>query len=292
MIPVKREGPSVVALGGGHGLASTLRAARSYAGSITAVVSVADDGGSSGRLRQDMPLPAPGDLRRCLVALARQGSKWAEAYEYRFESGELAGHAFGNIVISGLAASSGDFLGALKEAERLVEAEGTVLPATIAPVRLVGRAAAGAVSGQAAITRATGIDFVELVPPNPEPPAQVLEAVEQAQQVILGPGSLYTSVLAALAVPKLCEAIANCSAKVVYVANLRQQIPETQGYDVAQHVEALVAHGVEPDVVLCDTSEIELGDLGVSYLDIPLAEVGFGVHNAARLASALEHLVG
>src|SRR6516165_12524705 len=129
-------GPRVVALGGGHGLATTLRAARHYAGQVTAVVSVADDGGSSGRLRKIAGIPAPGDLRRCLVAMAADRSLWARAFEYRFPSGDLEGHALGNLIIAGLANVTGDFGRALEMAAALLDTTGEVLPATAVPVVL------------------------------------------------------------------------------------------------------------------------------------------------------------
>ncbi|HVL27972.1 MAG TPA: 2-phospho-L-lactate transferase CofD family protein, partial [Acidimicrobiales bacterium] len=131
-----REGPAVVALGGGHGLAASLQAARRYAGEVCAIVSVADDGGSSGRLRAAFGIPAPGDLRRCLVALSDPGSPWTSAFEYRFAAGELEGHAFGNLVLAGLAEATGDFSLALLEAGRVLGAAGRVLPATTEAVIL------------------------------------------------------------------------------------------------------------------------------------------------------------
>ncbi|MDA8393228.1 MAG: uridine diphosphate-N-acetylglucosamine-binding protein YvcK [Actinomycetota bacterium] len=290
--PVGSQRPSVVAMGGGHGLAQTLAAARRYAGRITAVVSVADDGGSSGRLRAALPIPAPGDLRRCLVALSKEGSVWARAFQYRFQSGELEGHALGNLVITGLAAVSGDFLAAVGEVSALLGTEGTVLPATVEPVKLAGHGAGGPVEGQAAMTKASSIASVHLLPSAPEPPQAALEALAAADQIVLGPGSLYTSVLAVLAVPKLREAVASSKATVVYVANLRPQMPETAGYDVARHVEALQRHGVQPSVVLCDTTQIKLGSLQVRHLDTTLASSRGAVHDVAQLAEALQYLVG
>ncbi len=148
--------PRVVALGGGHGLAASLSAVRRYASEVTAIVSVADDGGSSGRLREAFGIPAPGDIRRCLVALGDAGSLWGRAFEYRFETGELEGHAFGNLVIAGLAASTGDFTTALTEAGRLVGAAGRVLPATAGPVVLKAEVAGEEVVGQVRVQDASG----------------------------------------------------------------------------------------------------------------------------------------
>ena len=151
------RGPRVVAVGGGHGLAATLQAARRYAGDITAVVSVADDGGSSGRLREAFGMPAPGDLRKSLVALSPAGSTWARAFEHRFDAGELSGHALGNLIIAGLLQATGDLSEALAEAGRLLGATGRVLPATTTPVVLKAEAAAGRVEGQVNVQHAARI---------------------------------------------------------------------------------------------------------------------------------------
>ena len=155
-------GPAVVALGGGHGLSATLRAARRYAGDITAVVSVADDGGSSGRLRSAFGIPAPGDLRRCLVALA-DDSLWAAVFEHRFDAGELEGHAFGNLLIAALADYTGDFEVALHETGRLLGLEGTVYPATREPVVLKAEVEGASVEGQVAVSNAGRISFITVI---------------------------------------------------------------------------------------------------------------------------------
>ncbi len=211
-------GPAVVALGGGHGLAVALRAARRYAGSLTAVVTVADDGGSSGRLRRELGVLPPGDLRRCLVALAGDDTLWASAFEHRFAGGELDGHALGNLVLVGLTQTLGSFTLALEEAGRLLGAVGTVLPATDQPVVLHATArepvsqggdrSLRRVEGQVAVANTPGIRRVALEPADPAPPAAVLDALASADQVVLAPGSLYTSVLPPLLVPATRAAIA------------------------------------------------------------------------------------
>ncbi len=269
----------VVAIGGGHGLAASLQAVRRYASEITAVVSVADDGGSSGRLRDALGIPAPGDLRRCLVALAAPDSLWALVFEHRFETGELEGHALGNLIIAGLTNVTGDFTVALAEAGLLVNASGTVLPATTVPVVLKAEAATGAIEGQVNVQNAGRLSVVGLVPPDPPAPRAALDAIATADQIVIGPGSLFTSVLAAVVVPDIREALATTKAQKVYVANLRPQIPETEGYDVAAHVDALVAHGLDVDIVLAHTPERSLArDDGLA-------------HDPARLAEALRDLV-
>jgi len=291
---LRATGPRVVGLGGGHGLAATLAAARRYAGELTAVVSVADDGGSSGRLRRDLAIPAPGDLRRCLVALADDPSgPWPEAFGLRFDRGDLAGHALGNLVIAALVTTTGSFPAAVEEAGRLLGACGRVLPATVEPVVLSAVAGHHRLVGQVAIEECEGpIDSIGIEPPECAAPDDVLEAIASADQVVLGPGSLYTSVLAVAVVPAIREALALRGDGVVFVCNLRAS-QETVGYDVAAHVEALARHGIVPHVVLADTGEIAVGDVprpGPRLVTAELALPGAWSHDAARLALALESL--
>lgn len=284
----------VVAIGGGHGLANTLKAVRRYASEVTAVVSVADDGGSSGRLRNAFGIPAPGDLRRCLVALGDADSRWAQVFEHRFDAAELAGHPVGNLVIAGLARVTGDFQTALDEAGRLVGTAGRVLPATSAPVVLKAEAESGPVEGQVRVAEASRIVHVSLVPPDPEAPAAVIEALAAADQIVLGPGSLFTSVLAAAVVPDVRRAITEAAGRAtrVYVCNLRPQEPETAGYDAASHVEALLAHGIDVDVMLHDPAEMKRGDPPLPCVSAPLGAAGGAGHDPARLAAELEALAG
>jgi uncharacterized cofD-like protein len=243
---------NVVALGGGHGLATTLRAARRYAAKLTAVVSVADDGGSSGRLREIPGIPAPGDLRRCLVALAEPDSPWARAFEHRFSAGDLAGHALGNLVIAGLAEATGSFMEALEMATKLLGAVGRVLPATAAPVVLKAGTAAGAeVVGQVNVASSgTPISHVCVEPEDAPVPAAVLEELASADQVIMGPGSLFTSVLAVCVIPAIREALRSRKHGRVYVCNLRPQLPETSGFSAEDHLRAVLRHGVPVDVMV------------------------------------------
>lgn len=285
-------GPSVVAIGGGHGLAHTLRAARRYAGELTAVVSVADDGGSSGRLRDALGIPAPGDLRRCLGALAPDDSVLAGVLEQRFAAGELAGHAFGNLLIAAFAEQRGDFAAGVEAAGAALGAVGRVLPATSGPVRLRATSATGDLVGQAKITRSPSIAAVSLEPPDAASPPAVAAAIAGADQIVLGPGSLYTSVLAACVVPAVHQALAEAAGEVVYVANLREQVPETRGYDVERHVAALLAHGVRPQTVLADPDGLELGELDatVRLVLAPVGRDGLESHDEARLAVALAAL--
>ena len=272
------DGPRVVALGGGHGLAASLAAARSYASELTAIVSVADDGGSSGRLREAFDIPAPGDLRRCLVALSESGSAWAQVFEHRFDAGELRGHALGNLIIAGLLDATGDMTVALEEAGRVLGATGRVLPATTSPVVLKAEGKAGEIEGQVNVQETGDIRSVSLVPPDAAPPPAALAAIADADQVLIGPGSLYTSVLAVAVVPAINDALTSTKAQKVYIANLRPQLPETAGYTLDDHIQALGRHGVEVDVVVHDPARLARAD-------------GAG-HDPARLAEALRELIG
>ncbi len=289
------SGPSVVAVGGGHGLAATLRAGRGYAGSVTAVVSVADDGGSTGRLRAAGDRPAPGDLRKCLVALAGEPSPLLRAMEHRFDAGELEGHAFGNLLIAALEDSEGDLVAALDEVGRLLGTVGRVLPTTTVPIQLRGVVGSGAeVRGQVAVARQPDLDVVTVEPPDAPACPPAVEAIVAADQVVLGPGSLYTSVLAAVAVPGIGDALRAAADRVVYVCNLRPQASETAGYGVAEHVEALGRHGIEPAVVVYDPSTIGDPPAGVTGRAVParLADPGDGAHRSELLGPVLAELAG
>src|SRR3989440_10158117 len=283
-------GPDVVALGGGHGLSATLRAARRYAGNITAIVSVADDGGSSGRLRSAFGIPAPGDLRRCLVALA-DDSLWTGVFEHRFGAGELEGHAFGNLLLAALADYTGDFEIALHETGRLLDLKGQVFPATREPVVLKAEVEGASVEGQVAVSNARRILGVSVVPPDARVPDGALDAIAAADQIVIGPGSLFTSILAVVAVPAIMEAIAAAAGRKVYVCNLRPQVPETDGYDVADHVAALAAHGLQVDIALCHPGALPMGDLTVTTVEAPVADPDLAEHDPALLSGVLAALV-
>jgi uncharacterized cofD-like protein len=290
---VNPGGTRVVAVGGGHGTAVTLRAARRYAAEVTAIVSVADDGGSSGRLREQLDVVALGDLRKCLVALAEDSSVLARAFEHRFgETGELAGHALGNLVLAGLVDATGDLVAGIDQAAALLGATGRVLPATTEKVTLKAEAGRGEVEGQVAVSAAGRIRRVSLVPGGSSPPPEAMAALHAADQVVIGPGSLYTSLLAAVGVPGIAEALAGTAGQKVYVSNLFPQVPETEGYDVAAHVVALREHGVEVDVVLWDSAAgLAAGPVDRPTVDRRLAGSNGLVHDPARLADALSDLL-
>jgi uncharacterized cofD-like protein len=288
--PHAPHGTRVVAIGGGHGTAVTLRAARRYADRLTAVVSVADDGGSTGRLREQLDVVALGDIRKCLVALAADGSVLARAFEHRFTEGDLSGHALGNLVLAGLVEAAGDLVAGIDEAASLLGAAGRVLPATTEKVTLKARGAGGEVNGQVAVSRAAEVRYVSLVPATCVPPDDAISALGEADQIVIGPGSLYTSVLAASAVHGIADAVAAARGQRVYVCNLRPQPPETDGYDLAAHVAALDRHGVGIDVALCDPS-MPIGSTSVPVLVRPLAGPNGMVHDPVRLAEALWDLL-
>ena len=292
------DGPRVVALGGGHGLAIVLQAVRTYAGSTTAIVSVADDGGSSGRLRREFDVPAPGDLRKCLVALAEPGNVWANAFEYRFDGGDLDGHALGNLVLVGLAEALGDFSAAVDEAARLVGAVGRVLPATAERVVLKAEVdGEPSVEGQVAVANTRGVRHVELVPQDARAHPDALTAIAEADQVVIAPGSLFTSVLPVLAVKELRDAVRTTPGRVVQVSNLRSEVPETDGLDAADHLRAVLEHGGRADSFLyqedgllpCDPDVVE--DLGAAAVAAQVAAPNRLVHDPEKLAMALQDLL-
>ncbi|MGI8755679.1 MAG: gluconeogenesis factor YvcK family protein [Acidimicrobiales bacterium] len=294
--------PAVVAIGGGHGLAASLRAIRRYAASAVAIASVADDGGSSGRLRRDHPgLPAPGDIRRCLGALAADESVLGAALEHRFETGALAGHALGNLVLASLTESHGSFAEAVDELGRLIGAVGRVLPATVEPVALValrtaadhdGQARMHRVVGQVAVQGSTGIAEVRLHPRSPQSPPEVAAAIAGADQVVLGPGSLFTSVLAAAVVPAVHRALAETRGRKIYIANLAPQVPETDGFTVADELNALRNHGVGIDQVVVDPTR-PLGEpcRAIEVVTASMTNPRGPGHDPAALAEVLASLL-
>lgn len=284
----ERPGPSVVAAGGGHGLSTSLEALRDLAGDLTAVVSVADDGGSSGRLRRELGIMAPGDMRRCLAALTPPGLI-RDALDHRFGIGALSGHPAGNVLLAALLENAEDPVVALDAAVAMTRARGRILPASRGRVDLLAETRSGLVRGQVAITRAGGITRVFTDPEDPPVPAEVEAAIAAADMVVFGPGSLYTSVLAA-ALPGIRRAVAASSATVVYVANLVPETPETPGFTLADHVAAVRSHGIEPDVVLVDEGLEVAPTLTEAMMVRPLRAAG-DRHDPARLRAAFSELV-
>jgi uncharacterized cofD-like protein len=293
----------VVALGGGHGLAVTLTALRLLGVEPTAVVAVADDGGSSGRLRRDLGLLPPGDLRKALLALADPAADARELFAYRFERGDLAGHNLGNLALAALADLRGGFLEALAAAGSWLRVHGQVLPSTLVPVRLRGTVDGAEVEGQVAIAQARGrVESVWLEPSRPRAVTAAVAAVQAAELVLLGPGSTFTSVVPNLLVPELGRAVAAASDRVVYVCNLEAQPGETSGFPPEGHLAAILAHCPELRVatVLCQhprdaaaaVRELRaFAALGARVVHSELAaDDAPGRHDPARLAAALKEL--
>jgi uncharacterized cofD-like protein len=292
-----------VALGGGHGLSVSLGALRQLGVEPTAVVTMADDGGSSGRLRRDLDLPPPGDLRMALLALADPAAEIRELFGYRFERGELAGHNLGNLILASLTDLRGGFLEALSVASRWLRIHGRVLPSTLVPVRLLGRVEGQTVEGQVAIRDAWGrVDRVWLEPDAPSALPDAVAAVREADLVLLGPGSIFTSVIPNLLVPEIGEAVAAASDRVVYLCNLEPQPGESSGFSPEAHLAALLDHcpGLRVPLVLCqrpadaaarERETAAFADLGARVLHADLADpAAHGRHDPARLAAALEEL--
>jgi uncharacterized cofD-like protein len=260
------RGPRIVAIGGGTGLSSLLRGLKEQTSNLTAVVTVADDGGSSGMLRTSLGIPPVGDIRNCIAALADAEPLMAELLQYRFPDGTLAspaehdvspdprGHAVGNLLIAALTAiEGGDFEEGVRQMNRVLAVRGQVLPVTPTPLTLGARLADGThIEGQSRIARTPGIEQVWLTPGGVRASEDALRAIEQAEAIVIGPGSLYTSILPGLLVPGIREAILASPALRIFVCNVATQIGETSGRDLADHVEALVAHSAPGlvDVVL------------------------------------------
>jgi len=303
------SGVQVAALGGGHGLAQVLMAIQEYAQTITAVVSVADDGGSSGRLAPGLEIPPPGDTRRALLALSPAGSVWHRVMEHRFESGDVAGHSLGNLVLAGLAEMSGGLDDALLTMGRLLGARGAVVPVASEPLTLEAVVDGKTVTGQVAIALSRGTIEALHVTPEVRAARAAVDAIAAADQIVIGPGSLYTSLAAVLVVPGVVETINESEAGLVYVCNLITQDGETLGMDAADHVEALMARtGLRaPDVAVGHHGVLEVPEgldevgldkeaivgLGCRVESAELADPGseWPQHDPARLGAVLRRLV-
>ncbi len=245
------RGPKIVAIGGGTGLSTLLRGLKAYSANITAIVTVADDGGSSGRLRREIGVLPPGDIRNCLAALASEEKLLTELFQYRFKAGDgLTGHSFGNLFLTAMSEVTGDLEQAIAASSNVLAVRGQVLPATLCDVRLWAELADGRrIEGESKITKAGGsIARIGCIPTNPPALPRVIQAIEEADYIIIGPGSLYTSVIPNLLVPEIARAIAKRSQgrespaiPCIYVCNIMTQPGETQGYTVADHIRAIDA---------------------------------------------------
>jgi uncharacterized cofD-like protein len=308
--------PAVVAFGGGHGLAAALTALRRVTDQLTAIVTVADDGGSSGRLRAELNCLPPGDLRMALAALCgddESGRLWADVLQSRFSSsGPLGDHAIGNLLIVGLWERLGDPVAGLDMVARLLGAKGRVLPMASVPLEIVAEVIGldplrpdeiSYIRGQAQVAKTTAeVRAVHLVPHDPPACPESIEMVLEADWMVLGPGSWFTSVIPHLLVPKLAHAIHQARAKRILTLNL-EPAGETAGFSAARHVELLAEHAphLRLDVVLADTQfasdDAHLGDwarsLGAELVVADLAaRDGSARHDPLRLASAYAEIMG
>ena len=242
---VLSRGPRIVAIGGGTGLSVLLRGLKEYTSNLTAIVTVADDGGSSGRLRQDFGVVAPGDLRQCLAALAEAEPLMSRLFQYRFKAGEgLEGHSFGNLFIVAMANVTGNFETAIHEASRVLNVRGAILPSTLVDVTLSARTQDDElVHGEHNITEhGARIRELFLNPSNAEAHPDAVRAVLDADLIVIGPGSLYTSVLPNLLVQDLRKALLSTGAQRIFVCNVATQHGETDDFAVADHIEAIERH--------------------------------------------------
>lgn len=313
------RGLNVVALGGGTGLSTLLRGLKEYVtrrrddpiSDLTAIVTVTDDGGSSGRLRREHRILPPGDIRNCMVALSQDEALLGHLFQYRFHAGRgLVGHNFGNLFLAALTHVTGDFAEAVRVSSKVLAIRGRIFPSTVSLVSLVATMEDGRrVHGETRITASRRrIKKIALLPRSVRPLPKAIEAIRQADLILLGPGSLYTSIIPNLLIPEIANAIGKSKAPRVYIANLMTQPGETTGYALSDHLRAIEAHtrrrvidwvvanreAVSPDVakryrrqnalpVKIDLPEIQ--ELGYRViLDNLLEEHGLIRHNSARLA--------
>jgi uncharacterized cofD-like protein len=272
-----------VAIGGGTGLATLLRGLKTHTPHITAIVTVCDDGGSSGRLRRELGLLPPGDFRNCIAALAADEALITQLFQYRFGQGEaLRGHSFGNLFITALAAVTGSFERAILEASRVLAVQGRILPSTLEDVTLVADLKVESNAAPSGLTRVKGesaipkarqpIERVFLQPEDAHAYPEAVRAILDADLIVAGPGSLFTSILPNLLVRDIRKAVEASAAKRLYVCNIATQPGETDGFDVGQHMNTLLRHlgpGLFPFVLANSGTPVPGADLGQSQLVAP-----------------------
>jgi len=260
------RGPKIVTVGGGTGLAVLLSGLKEYTSNISAIVTVADDGGSSGRLRKQFDILPPGDIRNCLVALADAPALMRDLFQFRFDAhSELSGHSFGNLFITVMTRLTGDFEKAVKETSKVLALRGRVIPSTLSNVRLVARHEDGTSTvGEDRIPKAhKPIKSVFLEPSDTPATPDAIKAIKEAQMIILGPGSLYTSILPNLVIKEIADAIIASGAIKVYVCNVMTQPGETDGYTASDHIRALINHS-HPRIM--DYCVVNTGEIPQSVL--------------------------
>ena len=246
------KGPRVVAIGGGTGLSMLLKGLKKITNNITAVVTVGDDGGSSGRLREEMGILPPGDIRNCIAALADDEDLVTKLFQYRFDMGEgLKGHSFGNLFLTALCSITGNMVRAVKESSNVLSIRGRVLPATLDDMKLAAEMEDGRViHGESSIPEAHGkIKRLFTEPAECKALPEVLEAIKNADLIVMGPGSLYTSVIPNFLVKEIAQAVAKAKAKKIYVCNIMTQPGETDNYSVSSHVNAILTHAGSRDIM-------------------------------------------
>ncbi|MEI8377771.1 MAG: gluconeogenesis factor YvcK family protein [bacterium] len=238
------KGPKIVVVGGGTGLSTILRGLKTITNNLTAIVTVGDDGGSSGKLRKEMGVLPPGDIRNCIAALADEEDLVTQLFQYRFGEGGLDGHSFGNLFLTALCSITGDMFRAIKESSKVLAIRGKVLPSTLDDMTLIAEMEDGRIiEGESNIPKANGkIKRLYSNPENPRALEDAIKAIKQADLIILGPGSLYTSVIPNLLIREISESIASSKASRVYICNIMTQPGETDDYSVSSHVEAVIRH--------------------------------------------------
>ena len=270
---VLSRGPRIVALGGGTGLSVLLRGLKDHSSNLTAIVTVADDGGSSGRLRQEFNVVAPGDIRQCIAALAESEPLMTRLFQYRFQNGEgLEGHSFGNLFIVAMASVTGSFETAVHEVGRVLNVRGAILPSTVVDVTLSARTQDGElVHGEHTITeQGACIRELYLNPPHAEAHPDAVRAILDADLVVIGPGSLYTSVLPNLLVEDLRQALLATSAQRLFVCNVATEHGETDEFGVAEHIEAVLRH-TAPGILDAVVANDNIASLPESWRSEPVA---------------------
>lgn len=246
------RGPRIVAVGGGTGLSMLLKGIKKITNNITAVVTVGDDGGSSGRLREEMGILPPGDIRNCIAALADDDDLVTKLFQYRFKTGEgLEGHSFGNLFLTALTSITGDLVRAVKESSNVLSIRGKVLPSTLDDMKLAAEMEDGRIiHGESNIPEAKGkVKRLFTEPENCRALEDVIKAIKDADLIILGPGSLYTSVIPNLLIKEIAQEIADSNAKKIYVCNIMTQPGETDDYNVSTHIDAIISHAGDKHIM-------------------------------------------